>query len=257
MVGGVDRRARRARARRPLTLDPHAPGRAEAPRPQARASAPAEAAAAVRRGRPRRAALLKQHGVAGRRAAPRGGPGRIAAALSRPWRRAPLRTSGRTHEAIGDRWTAAGAVTASTGRGLGAPLRGAAVMRPRGSAAAGVATLALDVGASDLAGADSRPLRPSRRSTDRGSRRASALSATAAASGQRQKIILPAVVCSTLVTRDLDRPAQRLLALVHHHHRPVVEVGDALARLLAFLEDEDAQHLARAARPASGSSRAR
>ena len=45
--------------------------------------------------------------------------------------------------------------------------------------------------------------------------------------------------------RDLDRAADRALALVHHDHRPVVEVGDALAGLLALLEHEDAQHLAR------------
>ena len=57
--------------------------------------------------------------------------------------------------------------------------------------------------------------------------------------------------------RHLDRPAQRLLALVDHHHRPVVEVGDALARFLAFLDHEDAQHLARAGPRASASSRAR
>ena len=43
---------------------------------------------------------------------------------------------------------------------------------------------------------------------------------------------------------DLDRPAQRLLGLVHHHHGAVVEVADALARLLAFLDDEDLHQLA-------------
>ena len=71
----------------------------------------------------------------------------------------------------------------------------------------------------------SRPLRRSRRSPRR-----RAVSSTGNASGQRQKIILPAVVWSTLVTVTSMVRAQRALGLVHHDHGAVVEVPDPLAR---------------------------
>src|SRR2546428_57052 len=38
---------------------------------------------------------------------------------------------------------------------------------------------------------------------------------------------------------DVDRLADHLARVVHHHHRAIVEIGDALVVLLAFLEDEN------------------
>jgi hypothetical protein len=43
---------------------------------------------------------------------------------------------------------------------------------------------------------------------------------------------------------DVDRLADHLACIVHDDHRAVVEVGDALVVLLAFLEDEHLHHLA-------------
>ena len=56
---------------------------------------------------------------------------------------------------------------------------------------------------------------------------------------------------------DVDVLADHLAAVVDDHHRAVVQVGDALVVLAAFLEDEDLHVLARAARRASASWRAR
>ena len=51
----------------------------------------------------------------------------------------------------------------------------------------------------------------------------------------RAKIMRPAAVCSALVTRDVDRFADLPAAVLDHDHRPVIEVADALMRLLSLL----------------------
>src|ERR1022692_2112832 len=43
---------------------------------------------------------------------------------------------------------------------------------------------------------------------------------------------------------DIDGFGNHLLGVVHHHHGAVVQVGDSLVILLAFLEDEDAHEFA-------------
>src|SRR3972149_6491168 len=44
--------------------------------------------------------------------------------------------------------------------------------------------------------------------------------------------------------RGADLLPDEPLAVVHHHHRPVVAGGNALADLLALLDDVDVHHLA-------------
>ena len=58
------------------------------------------------------------------------------------------------------------------------------------------------------------------------------------------KIIRPATVWRTRVTLHVDLPVDEPGAALDHDHRPVVEEADALAGLLALLDDPDAQLLA-------------
>ena len=62
---------------------------------------------------------------------------------------------------------------------------------------------------------------------------------------KRPKIILPAVVCSTLVTTTSIVSSDHLACVVDDDHRAVIEIGDALVVFLPFLEDEDLHDLAR------------
>jgi hypothetical protein len=58
-------------------------------------------------------------------------------------------------------------------------------------------------------------------------------------------MIRPAEVWSTLVTATSDALADPALALIDDHHRAVIEVRDALPRLLALAEHLDAHGFAR------------
>ena len=60
----------------------------------------------------------------------------------------------------------------------------------------------------------------------------------------RPKIIRPAGVCSTLVTVIATSWPIALPALLDHDHRAVFQVADALADLVARLDDLHLQHLA-------------
>ena len=61
----------------------------------------------------------------------------------------------------------------------------------------------------------------------------------------RPKIIRPAGVCNTLVTAMITSCPMCARPLFDHHHRAVIEIADALADLVAGLDDLDRQRFAR------------